>query len=210
MKTPKEILALDKGKFKPPPPMITPVEKRNASKFCEFHGEVGHATDKCMHLKMQIKEMLKAGKLSHLIKELNQNNGKDQAKVAKKGEAAGKDKPLTILMVQSRRKIAKQRITQTFSPETMISFPPLGEEDGTEGPMVIKAEVGGHLVHRMYVDGGASSEILYEHCFNQLHPEIRSQMVPATTYLVGFILLSLFFLAVCIPTELQGFFVHCY
>ncbi|GKD51789.1 reverse transcriptase domain-containing protein [Tanacetum coccineum] len=38
-KTPKEILALDKGKFKPPPPMTTPVEKRNASKFCEFHGE---------------------------------------------------------------------------------------------------------------------------------------------------------------------------
>ncbi|GJT39249.1 hypothetical protein Tco_0939114 [Tanacetum coccineum] len=33
-KTPKEILALDKGKFKPPPPMTTPVEKRNASKFC--------------------------------------------------------------------------------------------------------------------------------------------------------------------------------
>ncbi|GJS50846.1 hypothetical protein Tco_0624208 [Tanacetum coccineum] len=40
-KTPKEIIALDKGKFKPPPPMTTPVEKRNASKFCEFHGEVG-------------------------------------------------------------------------------------------------------------------------------------------------------------------------
>ncbi|GJV58805.1 reverse transcriptase domain-containing protein [Tanacetum coccineum] len=185
-KTPKEILALDKGKFKPPPPMTTPVEKKNASKFCEFHGEVGHTTDECMHLKRQIEEMLKTGKLSHLIKELKQSNGKDQAKVAKKGEAAGKDKPLAILMVQTGRKIAKQRITQTFSPETMISFPPLGEEDGTEGPMVIEAEVGGHLVHRMYVDGGASSEILYEHCFNQLRPEIRKQMVPAATYLVGF------------------------
>ncbi|GKA45047.1 hypothetical protein Tco_0737843 [Tanacetum coccineum] len=92
MKIPKEILALDKGKFKPPPPMTTPVEKRNASKFCEFHGEVGHTTDECMHLKRQIEEMLKAGKLSHLIKELKQNNGKDQAKVAKKGEAAGKGK----------------------------------------------------------------------------------------------------------------------
>ncbi|GKC42571.1 ATP-dependent DNA helicase PIF1, partial [Tanacetum coccineum] len=117
---------------------------------------------------------------------VEENNGKDQAKVAKKGEATGKDKPLAILMVQTRRKITKQRITQTFSPETMISFPPLGEEDGTEGPMVIEAEVGGHLVHRMYVDGGASSKILYEHCFNQLCPEIRNQMVPATTYLVGF------------------------
>nr|GEX92787.1 reverse transcriptase domain-containing protein [Tanacetum cinerariifolium] len=38
-KTPREILALDKWKFKPPPSMTTPVEKRNASKFCEFHGE---------------------------------------------------------------------------------------------------------------------------------------------------------------------------
>ncbi|GJZ88790.1 reverse transcriptase domain-containing protein [Tanacetum coccineum] len=185
MKTPKEILALDKGKFKPPPPMTTPVEKRNAIKFCEFHGEVGHTTDECMHLKRQIEEMLKTGKLSHLIKELKQNNGKDQAKVAKKGEAAGKDKPLAILMVQTGRKIAKQRITQTFSPEIMTSFPPLGEKDGTEGPMIIEAEVGGHLIHRMYVDGGASSEILYEHCFNQLRPEIRKQIVPATTYLVG-------------------------
>ncbi|GJZ88543.1 hypothetical protein Tco_0660325 [Tanacetum coccineum] len=68
----------------------------------------------------------------------------------------------------------------------MISFPPLGEEDGTEGPMVIEAGVGGHLVHRMYVDGVASLEILYEHCFNQLRSEIKNQMVPATTYLVGF------------------------
>ncbi|GJZ88544.1 hypothetical protein Tco_0660326 [Tanacetum coccineum] len=79
--------------------MTTPVEKRNASKFCEFHGEVGHTTDECMHLKRKIEEMLKAGKLSHLIKELKQSNGKDHAKVAKKGEAAGKDKPLAILMV---------------------------------------------------------------------------------------------------------------
>ncbi|GKD72383.1 reverse transcriptase domain-containing protein [Tanacetum coccineum] len=44
-KTPKEILALDKGNFKPPSPMTTPMEKRNASKFCEFHGEVRHTTN---------------------------------------------------------------------------------------------------------------------------------------------------------------------
>ncbi|GJT79366.1 hypothetical protein Tco_1053708 [Tanacetum coccineum] len=95
-KTPKEIFALDKGKFKAPPPITTPVEKRNHAKFCEFHGKVGH---KCMHLRKQIEEMLKAGKLSHMIKELKQNNGKEQPKVAKKGETSGKDKALAILMV---------------------------------------------------------------------------------------------------------------
>nr|GFB94224.1 reverse transcriptase domain-containing protein [Tanacetum cinerariifolium] len=29
-------------------------------------------------------------------------------------------------------------------------------------------------------------EILYEHCFNRLRPEIKSQMVPMTTSLTGF------------------------
>ncbi|GJW10712.1 RNA-directed DNA polymerase, eukaryota [Tanacetum coccineum] len=149
-----EALRINKGKFKPPPSMTTLVEKRNAGKFCKFHGEVGHTTDECMHLKRQIEEMLKAGKLSHLIKELKQNNGKDQEKVAKKGEAARKDKPLAILMVQSGRKIEKQRITQTFSPETMISLPPLGEEDETEGPMVIEAEDEGFSdVNVSYIGG---------------------------------------------------------
>ncbi|GJZ11036.1 reverse transcriptase domain-containing protein, partial [Tanacetum coccineum] len=61
-----------------------------------------------------------------------------------------------------------------------------GEEDGTEGPMIIEAEIGGHSVHQIYVDGGASLKVLYEHCFVRLQPEIRSQMIPATRSLVGF------------------------
>ncbi|GKA42282.1 reverse transcriptase domain-containing protein [Tanacetum coccineum] len=80
-KTPKEIFALEKGNFKAPPPMTTPVEKQNHAKFCEFHGEVGHTTDEY---------------------------------------------------------------------------------------------------------GGSASKILYEHCFTRLHPEIKNQLVLATTPLIGF------------------------
>ncbi|GKE12392.1 hypothetical protein Tco_1415943 [Tanacetum coccineum] len=117
---------------------------------------------------------------------MKQSNGKDQAKAAKKGETFGKDKPLPILMVQPWEKVARQKITQFFSPESVISFPLLGEEDGTEGLMIIEAEMGGHCVHRMYVDGGSSSEILYEHCFNRFRPEVKNQMIPTATPLVGF------------------------
>nr|GEV92978.1 reverse transcriptase domain-containing protein [Tanacetum cinerariifolium] len=85
------------------PPMTTPVEKRNHTKFYEFHGEVGHNTEECMHLKKQIEEMLKAGKLSHLIKELKQNSGKEQPKMAKKGDTSRKDKALAILMAKSQK-----------------------------------------------------------------------------------------------------------
>nr|GFA07322.1 reverse transcriptase domain-containing protein [Tanacetum cinerariifolium] len=84
------------------------------------------------------------------------------------------------------KRVSKQRITQTFSSKSIISFPPLGEEDGTECSMIIVAQMGGHFVHRMYMDRGSSSEILYEHFFNRFRLEVRSQMVPATTPLIGF------------------------
>ncbi|GJR54003.1 reverse transcriptase domain-containing protein [Tanacetum coccineum] len=38
----------------------------------------------------------------------------------------------------------------------------------------------------MYVDGGSSMEVLYEHCFNRLQLEIKNQMIPVTTSLTGF------------------------
>nr|GEW27027.1 reverse transcriptase domain-containing protein [Tanacetum cinerariifolium] len=126
-RTPKEILAAEANKFQPPPPMVTPVEKRSNNKLRDFHNDKGHSTDECMQLKKQIEELVKE-----------------------------------------------------------IAFPPLTSSNGTEGPLVIETEIGGHIIHRMYIDDGSSMEILYEHCFNRLRPEIKSQMVLATTSLTGF------------------------
>ncbi|GKC94925.1 reverse transcriptase domain-containing protein [Tanacetum coccineum] len=143
--------------------MTTPVEKRNANKFCEFHKEAGHNTDECNHLRKQIEDMLKAGKLSHIIRELKQRSRKDQSK--KKGETSGKEKPRAILMIQSRQKVIRKKITQSFSPNPKMLLPPLQDDEGAEG---------------------SSFEILYEHCFNRIRPEIKNQRVSATTSLIGF------------------------
>nr|GEV53512.1 reverse transcriptase domain-containing protein [Tanacetum cinerariifolium] len=182
-RTPKEILAAEANKFQPPPPMVTPVEKRNGNKFCDFHNDKGHSTDECIQLKKQIEELVRAGKLSHLIKEIKQ--GREQPKTGRK-ETAAKDKPTTIYMVRSWQRTVKQKITQSFEQGTEITFPPLANSNGIEGPLVIEAEIGGHTIHRMYIDGGSSMEILYEHCFNRLRPDIKKQIVPATTSLTGF------------------------
>nr|GEW31614.1 reverse transcriptase domain-containing protein [Tanacetum cinerariifolium] len=103
-----------------------------------------------------------------------------------KKETTVKDKPTTIYMVQSWQRIVKQKVTQSFERVKDIAFPPLAASNGTEGPLVIEAEMGGHMIHRMYIDVGSSMKILYEYCFNRLRPEIKSQMVPATTSLTGF------------------------
>nr|GEX34128.1 hypothetical protein [Tanacetum cinerariifolium] len=86
--------------------MTNLVEKRNHTKFCEFHGKVGHNTDECMNLKKQIEEMLK-------------------------------------------ERVARQKMTQSFCPNIEILFPPLDEDEVTEGPMIIEAEIGGHCIHRI-------------------------------------------------------------
>ncbi|GKA00466.1 hypothetical protein Tco_0673016 [Tanacetum coccineum] len=122
--------------------MTTPVEKRNANKFCEFHGEVGHNTDDLYNLRKQIEENCSKRKV---------------------GETAGKDKAMAILMVQPWERVSRQRITQSFSPNLEILFPPLGEDEGMEGLLIIEAEIGSHCVHRMYVDDRPASEILSIH-----------------------------------------------
>nr|GEW85182.1 hypothetical protein [Tanacetum cinerariifolium] len=152
--TPKEILAVEANKFQPPPPMVTPVEKRNRNKLCDFHNDKGHNADECMQLKKQIEELVRAGKLSHLIKEIKQR--REQPKTGRK-EAAAKDKPTTIYMVRSWQRTVKQKVTQSFEPRKEIAFPPLTTSSETEGPLVIEAEIGRHVIHRMYIDGATTS-----------------------------------------------------
>nr|GEW66477.1 reverse transcriptase domain-containing protein [Tanacetum cinerariifolium] len=134
-------------------------------------------------LRKQIEELVRASKLSHFIKEIRQD--RDQQKTRKK-DAPVKDKAATIYMIQPWQRVMRQKVTQSFARAKEITFPPLTANKGIEGPLVIEAEIGGHVVHRIYVDGGSSMEVLYEHCFNLLRSKIKSQMVPATTLLIGF------------------------
>nr|GEV83218.1 reverse transcriptase domain-containing protein [Tanacetum cinerariifolium] len=114
IRTPKEILAAEAGKFQMPPPMI--------------------------------EELVRVGKLSHLIKEIKQ--GRDQSKTGKK-ETTAKDKPTEIYMVQSWQRTTRQKVTQSFERVKEITFPPLPASSGTEGPLVIEAKMDGHMIHRI-------------------------------------------------------------
>nr|GEX31199.1 hypothetical protein [Tanacetum cinerariifolium] len=182
-RTPKEIFTAELGKFKPPPPMVTLIEKRSSNKFCEFHNDKGHITDDCVQLRKQIEESVRAGELSHFIKEIRRD--RDQQKTGKR-DALFKDKSANIYMIQPWQRVTRQKVTQSFAHVKEITFLPLAAHKGIGGPLVIEAKISRHAVHRIYVDGGSLMEVLYEHCFNRLRPEIKSQMVPATTSLTGF------------------------
>nr|GEX28438.1 reverse transcriptase domain-containing protein [Tanacetum cinerariifolium] len=116
--------------------------------------EAGPSTDGCMQLKKQIEELVRAGKLSHLIKEIK--HGRDQLKTVKK-ETPAKDKPTAIYMIQSWQRMTRQKVTQSFKRVKEITFPPLIASSGVEGPLVIEAEMGGHMIHRILSRSGSSN-----------------------------------------------------
>nr|GEV50630.1 reverse transcriptase domain-containing protein [Tanacetum cinerariifolium] len=94
------------GHSRPPSPMVTPVEKRSSNKFCDFHNDKRHSTDECMQLKKQIEELVRAGKLSYLINEIE--HGRDKSKAGEK-ETVAKDKPTEIYMVQLWQRTVRQK-----------------------------------------------------------------------------------------------------
>ncbi|GKC12292.1 reverse transcriptase domain-containing protein [Tanacetum coccineum] len=142
-KTPREILALEKAKFKTPPPMNNRFAKQKRNNFA-------NSWEKREDVAYNQGAKAKIGK----------------APTEKKGENFGKE---------------------TSSDSNDLVMAKDRDNKGAEGPLIIEAEIGGHQVHRMCINGGSSFEILYKHCFNRLRPEIRNQMIPATTSLVGFI-----------------------
>nr|GFA02433.1 reverse transcriptase domain-containing protein [Tanacetum cinerariifolium] len=129
-----------------------------------------------------------------LIKHLHNNIPKSVDEIMRvtiaflRGEVAASNQARKkALLAWKQQEVRKNKIlTEEEISKIKILFPPLGDEDGTEGPMIIGAEIGGYFIHRIYVDGRSVSQILYEHCFNRLRPEVKNQMLSVTAPLIGF------------------------
>ncbi|GJS90626.1 hypothetical protein Tco_0773262 [Tanacetum coccineum] len=67
-----------------------------------------------------------------------------------------------------------------------ITFPPISSDDISDETLIIKAEVEGYLVRRVFVDQGAVVQVMFEHCFRNLCPTIQACLTQAHTELVGF------------------------
>ncbi|GJZ56216.1 putative nucleotidyltransferase, ribonuclease H [Tanacetum coccineum] len=177
-KTPKEILAMDNVNFPPPPPMVGTPKKRNMNKFCDYHQDRGHNTNDCYHLKKQIEEAVASGRLAHLVKDIRQGGQKS------KGSAKGKEKVINMVRSQGYRKRPYERVEHWM--DNAITFPSVPRYQLMNCPVVVEAMIEGFRVRRIHVDGGSSSEVMYEHCFRNLSYRTRSRLRESRIPLVGF------------------------
>ncbi|GJZ85626.1 hypothetical protein Tco_0650965 [Tanacetum coccineum] len=167
-KTPKEILAMESISFPEPPPLIRTHEKQNLNKFCDYHGDRGHNTNDCYQLKKQIEEAVTSEKLAHLVKDIRQNN--------QRNGNPGRNIIKVINMIRhegNRKRSFEERRSDMMNE---LTFPAIPQSQLTDEPIILEGIIEGNQVRRILVDGGSSSEIMYEHCFRNLGVNIRSRL----------------------------------
>nr|XP_023895328.1 uncharacterized protein LOC112007242 [Quercus suber] len=163
-------------------------EKRNQDRYCQYHQDHGHATEDCRNLWNYLDQLVREGKLKHLLHHSNSHHGqtyqeprRDIAMRQPNGTinvilaASGRigTRPSRVLSVtqvpvgesQSEPKRARRGFhpTLTFSEE---------DKDGTTQPhddaLVITLRIGDYDVKKVMVDGGSAAEVMYPDLYKGL------------------------------------------
>nr|GEU91096.1 reverse transcriptase domain-containing protein [Tanacetum cinerariifolium] len=168
-KLPKEILA-----SKPQLNLQPPTKRKDMTK-------KGHYTNDYFQMRRQLEMALESGNLNHLIKDVRQ-----KCRENTKGRDARKDK--VINMIRSWPNDRKRKSVERYKSwmKAQIICPPLSMEDASDETLIIETVMEGYLIRKVYVDQGASMEVMFEHCFDNLSRAIRSRLRDTQMDFVGF------------------------
>ncbi|GJS79794.1 hypothetical protein Tco_0729675 [Tanacetum coccineum] len=168
----KEILATKHQLHLPqPPPLVGGPSKENINKYCDYRNEKGYNTSDCFYLKSQLEMALDSSKLNHLVKDVRQKE-----KGRQKGNGPKKGKVINMVRCVEDDQKRKSIMVDEDCLNVPIMFPPVRVRDLPEEAIMVEAEIEVYVVRRIHVDEGASIEIMYEQCFNMLHPAIRTRL----------------------------------
>ncbi|GKE13520.1 hypothetical protein Tco_1417071 [Tanacetum coccineum] len=90
-------------------------------------------------------------------------------------------------MIRTRSdKEKKRKIRETTEAwiNNPITFPLVSTKDVSKEPLIVETKVEGYLVRRVYMDEGASVEVMFEQCFKNLSPAIKVRLKDTQTGLV--------------------------
>ncbi|XP_065620101.1 uncharacterized protein LOC136063523 [Quercus suber] len=145
--------------------------RRNQSFHCQYHQEQGHTTEDCWTLWSHLEQLVKEGKLQHLM---CHPNGKGTINVIFAALGRTRSQPSRVMYVARfpakdtsfglKRPRIEIQLALSFSDE---------DEAGTIQPhddaLVVTLRIGGYDVKRVMVDHGNCSGIMYPNLYKGLH-----------------------------------------
>ncbi|GJR34728.1 hypothetical protein Tco_1210412 [Tanacetum coccineum] len=189
VKSPRDILATERvaNTFERPLRLPGPNWSKDKTRYCHFHEDYRHETNKCRELKHQIEGAIKTGQLTHLVKGVTKK--REKTFDTQSGEKKKEEKPVlekTLYPYCKRKRPQAEEETYERQRDGRNYVSPIPNE-GSSDPVVIKVYISGRQVNMAYLDSESSCEVIYEHCFLKLKPSIRSLRVDSNTPLVGFL-----------------------
>lgn len=97
--------------------------------------------------------------------------------------------------IRPKNEIHMIRETHVSMSNSRVSLPnitfsnddPIPDHCTGDDPLIITEDVVTTQIHRIYVDGGSSKEVMYEHFFKQLTMDTKRKMQPPISPLIGFV-----------------------
>jgi hypothetical protein len=179
-----------------PAPLGGDPMRRDPNKYCSYHKEKGHMTEKCYTLKKHLEDLAKAGHLHHYISDgqrqhyherpTTAHNTKPAARIIEtihtsrpNGQSYDRLKS-DLKKAQHLREVFQVSEGSIMSKKPRMDFPRseqqifFSDEDlrdvqtPHDDPLVIKLRIGDSDVKRVLIDQGSCSEIMYPDLFHEL------------------------------------------
>ena len=186
--------------------------KRDNTRYYEFHRDYGHRTDDCIQLRKEIEYLIWRGYLRLFIASEGQAQSQAQAQqpppprqataqlqqplgeihvisggFAKGGESSSARKA-HLHSIRSGEVMEVQAVSKLPRLDTAITFFNLdmeGCQHPHDDPLVIRAVVANKTIHRVLVDNGSSTNIIFASAFDKTGIG-REKLEPVSTHLRGF------------------------
>ena len=182
--------------------------KRDNTRYCEFHRDHGHRTDDCIQLRKEIEYLIRRGYLRRYIASEGQDQvqppplrqptptqhqqplgeihvisggftGDGESNSARKAHLCS-IRSGEVLEVQAVSKLPRLDTAITFSDSDLE-----GCQHPHDYPLVIRAVVANKTIHRVLVNNGSSSDIIFASAFDKVGIG-RERLEPINTHLRGF------------------------
>ena len=171
--------------------MKTDPTKRDITKYCEFHRDLGHRTDECIQLKKEIEFLIRRGHLCHYVDLENRNQEPPpplrqpapaqhqqplgEINVISEGFAGGGEsssaRKAHLRSIRSGETLEVQAMSKLPRLDTTITFSDFemgGCQHPHDDPLVIRAVVANKKVHRVLIDNGSSTDIIFASAFDKM------------------------------------------
>ncbi|KAL5560216.1 hypothetical protein UlMin_036427 [Ulmus minor] len=198
------------GIFTIPPNIRTPVNRRDNTKYCRYHRDIGHVTEECRVLKDEIERLIQPGQLRNYVRGNNQQPS-PQAQENQQPAQEGEDievktiigGPATRDTNQARKNYALQTRSVPYPQQVNLAehrdkIPCLSnkliiftkeEASGLWLPhkdaIVVSLRIASRKVYKILIDNGSSTDILFRSTLNRMNL-MGAKFEPIKSALYGF------------------------